>query len=338
MVDGKTAILAVADALDNVTFANAIGGGTTASLEKQGSGTLTLNGTNTYTGASILIGGILLVNGSLDAASAVTVDSGPLGGTGSIGGSVTVSAAGNIAPGTSAGTLAIGGGLDVSAMAASTGKLRFELDALAATSDQIAVTGTLTVGVGALGFSDFEFTDLGGLEIGTYTLVTSGGINGGDSLDGADLSGAIGALSGTLAINGNNLVLNVTATSTGYAAWQTANSTAGDLGDDHDNDGVDNGTEYFLGGPNGNTTGFTPVPGVIDTAGTLSVTWPKGAGYSGVYATDFVVETSSTLSGVWVTETLGGNVIDSPTEVKYTFPGGPPYSGKNFARLKVTGP
>lgn len=93
-----------------------------------------------------------------------------------------------------------------------------------------------------------------------------------------------------------------------------------------------------IGGPNGNTTGFTPVPGVIDTAGTLSVAWPKGAGYSGVYATDFVVETSSTLSGVWVTETLGGNVIDSPTEVKYTFPGGPPYSGKNLARLKVAGP
>jgi hypothetical protein len=35
---------------------------------------------------------------------------------------------------------------------------------------------------------------------------------------------------------------------------------------------VDNGTEYFLVGPSGLTTGFTPLPGVTNTLGTLSVT------------------------------------------------------------------
>jgi hypothetical protein len=34
----------------------------------------------------------------------------------------------------------------------------------------------------------------------------------------------------------------------------------------------------------------------------------------------------------------GVTITDSSTEVKFTFPGGAPYSGKNFARLRVTGP
>ena len=58
------------------------------------------------------------------------------------------------------------------------------------------------------------------------------------------------------------------------------------------------------------------------------------------YTTDFVVETSATLSGPWTAETLGGgNIVDTANpggSVKYTFPG--PLSGKKFARLKVTGP
>jgi hypothetical protein len=79
---------------------------------------------------------------------------------------------------------------------------------------------------------------------------------------------------------------------------------------------------------------------VVDSGGTLSITWPKGAGYTGTYGTDFEVETSATLSGAWTPETLaGGNLVDDPGFVKFTFPpGAPPYTGKNFARLKVTGP
>lgn len=120
----------------------------------------------------------------------------------------------------------------------------------------------------------------------------------------------------------------------GYSSWASANSTSQTLDLDHDNDGVSNGVEYFLGG-NTDTTGFTATPGVVNTAGTLSVTWTKAAGYTGVYGTDFVVETSSTLSGAWTPELpLGVNVVITGNEVKYTFPAGT----KNFARLKVTGP
>jgi hypothetical protein len=97
--------------------------------------------------------------------------------------------------------------------------------------------------------------------------------------------------------------------------------------------------EYFLGGPTGNTTGFTPLPGVTNNLGTLSVTWIKGSSYQGAYGTDFTVETSSTLTGVWATADPGSaagqaDITTTPGQVKYTFPAGT----RNFVRLKVTGP
>jgi fibronectin type 3 domain-containing protein len=119
----------------------------------------------------------------------------------------------------------------------------------------------------------------------------------------------------------------------GFAAWQSANSTAGGLDDDHDNDGVANGVEFFLGGDS-NTTGFTPLPGVDTTGGVFSVTWTKAATYAGSYGTDFWVETSATLAPPWTQETEGGNVTITGNDVKFTFPAG----SKNFARLRVTGP
>jgi hypothetical protein len=126
----------------------------------------------------------------------------------------------------------------------------------------------------------------------------------------------------------------------GFASWQSANSTGGTLAQDHDGDGVANGIEWFLGG-NNDTTGFTSLPGVTDTLGTLSVTWvrhPDYPDFPGNYGTDFVVETSETLEGTWTEEASPGNVTITGNDVTYTFPGGPAYSGKKFARLKVTGP
>ena len=122
--------------------------------------------------------------------------------------------------------------------------------------------------------------------------------------------------------------------SAGYSSWATLNGASVNLNDDHDNDGVANGIEYFIGGSSGNTTGFTPLPSVTNTSGLLSVTWTKASTYTGVYGIDFVVETSATLAGAWATETLGGTVTITGNEVKYTFPAGT----KNFTRLKVTGP
>jgi hypothetical protein len=139
----------------------------------------------------------------------------------------------------------------------------------------------------------------------------------------------------------DNIVTLIDTPTAGYAAWQATNGATGQtLDQDHDNDGVPNGIEYFLGG-NTDTTGFTPLPGVVKDPGTgaLSVTWtrhPNYPGFPGNYGTDFVVETSATLTGPWTEESSPGNVTITGNDVTYTFP--TPLGDRNFARLRVTGP
>jgi hypothetical protein len=123
-----------------------------------------------------------------------------------------------------------------------------------------------------------------------------------------------------------------------FAAWAATNSAAGQtMAQDHDHDSVPNGIEYFLSG-NTNTTGFTTLPGVVKAVdGKLSVTWTKAAsGYSGVYGTGYVVQTTTTLTGTWTNEpATGGDVTLSGNDVVYTFPSSGP--ARKFVRLKVMG-
>lgn len=64
----------------------------TVAITVNTSGTWALSGTNTYTGATTVSAGTLLINGASAAASAVNVDGGSLGGAGTINGTVTIGA------------------------------------------------------------------------------------------------------------------------------------------------------------------------------------------------------------------------------------------------------
>jgi autotransporter-associated beta strand protein len=78
-----------------------VGGGSHGSLTKNGTGTLTLSGSNTYTGNTVLLAGALLVNnttGSGTGTGPVTVSGGTLGGKGTISGAVTVGTGSVLAP------------------------------------------------------------------------------------------------------------------------------------------------------------------------------------------------------------------------------------------------
>jgi autotransporter-associated beta strand protein len=121
----------------------------TVSLIKTGSGTFTLSGTNTYTGATTVNAGRLDVTGSI--VSATTVNSGAtLGGTGSINNSVTVNAGGTLAPGVSAGVLSTG-----NLTFAATSTLAVELNGTTAGTqyDQVQVTGAANLGSAAVNVS-----------------------------------------------------------------------------------------------------------------------------------------------------------------------------------------
>jgi autotransporter-associated beta strand protein len=335
MVDGKAATLITGDETTSVTFSQPIGNNSTASLVKQGGGTLTLTGTNTYTGTTTISGGTLRVNGSLHAASAVTVTEGNLGGAGTVDGNVTVQAAGHITPGISAGTLTIGGELDVVAMANGAGTLKFELAANTASSDQLAVTGTLNIGTGALGLNDFDFTNLGGLQAGTYTLITSGSING--SLDATDQSGEIATgFNGSLQSNGNNLELVVTAATTGapYDTWASQITNGLSLRtDDADGDGFSNLQEFLFG--TSPISGNGALVNTTSSAGNLTLRWlqrESGATYT-------LKQSASLAEGSWTPvisplPALDENQSGAPTDYNYHSVTLPTSDGKLFFRVE----
>jgi hypothetical protein len=108
-------------------------------LIQNGPGQLTLSGANFCPSNTPVNGGTLLVNGSLSAGATVAA-AGTLGGIGTISGNVT--ATGTLAPGLPAAT----GTLTCSADVVITGTNLFKLDKTNATSDLLAVSGTLTMG------------------------------------------------------------------------------------------------------------------------------------------------------------------------------------------------
>ena len=128
----------------NTTYDGVIQDGAGAvSLTKDGGGIQTLNGANSYTGVTSILGGTLRINGNQSLATgAVSVSNGgTLGGTGTLGAAVAIASGGTVAPGNSTGVL-----LTNSADFAPGAKLAIEInEASTPKVDMLDVIGALDI-------------------------------------------------------------------------------------------------------------------------------------------------------------------------------------------------
>lgn len=122
-----------------------------------------------------------------------------------------------------------------------------------------------------------------------------------------------------------NLTLSAAA---GYSSWATTHASGQGPELDHDNDGVKNGIEYFMGQTG---SGFTALPGPVTTGGVTTVTWTRNPAAP---VSSFAVQFSATLNGDWATVPAGEVNLSDPTKVIYTYPA--PLNGRRFVRLSVT--
>ena len=95
----------------------------------------------------------------------------------------------------------------------------------------------------------------------------------------------------------------------GFATWAATNAPGQTPDQDHDNDGVENGIEYFMGETG---SSFTAMPG-LDATNT--VIWPMDPAYVGTYE----VQTSPDL-GTWTN--VDPRPLPSGGNLSYTLPTG----------------
>jgi outer membrane autotransporter protein len=247
---------------------------TGGSLAKVGAGTLTLSGINTYTGATDVLGGELVVDGSIASSSLTTVASGAaLSGGGVVGD--TVIASGGHLIGAQGQTLTMasldldsGSIVDVSLGAPGT-------TALFDVTGDLTLDGTLNVAdAGGFGPGLYRLMDYGGTL--TDNTLDIGAVPGG--IDPADLEVQAGVVSGQVNLVNSAYVGDL-------LFWD------GDAPGNADNGLIDGGSGVWTPtspnwtGADGSVNGaMTPVPGYVifsgaagtvtadDSAGALSVT------------------------------------------------------------------
>ncbi len=141
-------------------------------LQKNGSGALTLSSANTYSGATVVKGGVLIMNGALFNSAVTVQNGGTLEGNGFIARPVNVQAGGTLAPGTSIGTLIISNTLTLA------GYAQMEINRTnVQTSDRVTAMSSVSYG-GTLSVTNLgpppQFGDV-------FTLFVAGSYGGGFS-------------------------------------------------------------------------------------------------------------------------------------------------------------
>jgi autotransporter-associated beta strand protein len=173
-------------------------GGKGGSLVKAGSGTLVLSGANTYTGATTLNEGALIVNGSIAASSGLDVNAGTLlGGTGTLP-TTRINAGGTLSPGNSIGTIAVAGNLSFAP-----GSF-YMVEVGPTSSDRTVVNGTAALRGTVL--SSFQIA--GGFQKSYTILSGAGGVNG--TFDALTTSGLPTFVTASLGYTPNIVSLNLT--------------------------------------------------------------------------------------------------------------------------------
>jgi autotransporter-associated beta strand protein len=276
-------------------FSGVISGG--GELNKTGTGTLDLTGNNTYGAATHVLEGTLRIKGlHTGTNNSVTVSSGA---------TLIMEASGQLsfAPTTNG------------------------------TSNKITGAGSVTLN-GTL------FFKLGGADLtngNSWTIVDAAGVT--SNLAGVasfpaltwneSPSGVWKAMDGsntwTYSESSGRLELAVTAGAT-YESWAINNGISGAaFTDDADNDGINNGIEYAIGG---NPTAFTAPAALIPAGADFTLTYPKGAEAAVDSKIGYAFEISADL-GSW---TEVAPTTEDGSSVSYTLVKDGP---KRFVRLKI---